>query len=422
MTVPAITVPRFGSVDDAVRAIARGDMVVVIDDESRENEGDLVMAASLVTPDAVNFMKSHGRGLICVPMPESRVDRLGLQVLVPEHDLNATAFTTTVDLDLAGRSGLTAREAAACIQRLAAEDAVPSDFRTPGHVFPLRGRAGGVLERPGHTEAALDLVRLAALPPAAVICEIMSADGTMARLPELTRFVSKHNFLLHRIRDLITYRRHHRQLVRQVASCRLPTRFGEFDLHVFETARPENKIVALVRGESITKAPLVRIHSECGTGDLFGSLRCDCEQQLHSSLARIDEEGSGALLYLLGQEGRGIGLTAKIRAYALQENGHNTITANLQLGLPIDSREYASAAAVLKELGFTSIRLITNNPDKISWLAEFGIEVTDRIHSSPKVNKFNERYLNDKRDMMGHFDYAAQAAGSAGGTVHKRVR
>ncbi|WP_031511191.1 bifunctional 3,4-dihydroxy-2-butanone-4-phosphate synthase/GTP cyclohydrolase II [Streptomyces megasporus] len=399
-------------VERAVADIAAGRPVVVVDDEDRENEGDLIVAAELITPEIVAFMMSECRGLICVPMEAVELDRLDLPQMVRRNtESMGTAFTVSVDAaaEHGVTTGISAADRATTIRLLADPASVPDDFVRPGHVFPLRARPGGVLERAGHTEAGVDLARLAGLRPAAAIVEIAGEDGTMLRLPELVPFARKHGLSIVSIEDLIAYRRsaspatRPEPTVRREAVTSLPTAHGDFRAHGYRSTIDGVEHVALVAGDvDGAEDVLVRVHSECLTGDVFGSLRCDCGPQLRDSLRRVAEEGRGVVIYLRGHEGRGIGLMSKLRAYQLQERGRDTLDANLELGLPADARDYAAAARMLTDLGVRSLRLMTNNPDKTAALARYGIHVTGRVPMPVEAGEHNLRYLRTKRDRMGH--------------------
>ncbi|MEV4340271.1 bifunctional 3,4-dihydroxy-2-butanone-4-phosphate synthase/GTP cyclohydrolase II [Streptomyces sp. NPDC049590] len=393
-------------VEQAIADIAAGRPVVVVDDENRENEGDLVVAAEKITPEIVAFMMSECRGLICAPMEGEELDRLRLPQMVEDNtESMKTAFTVSVDATAAHgvSTGISAADRATTLRLLASGTAGPSDFVRPGHVFPLRARAGGVLARNGHTEAAVDLARLAGLRPAGAIVEIAGEDGRMLRLPELIPFARKHGLTIISIEDLIAYRRGSEPTVRREAATRLPTRHGTFTAYGYRSTVDGVEHVALVHGDlGDGRDVLVRVHSECLTGDVFGSLRCDCGPQLDTALGRIQEEGRGVVVYLRGHEGRGIGLLSKLRAYELQEQGHDTLDANLELGLPADARDYGAGARILADLGVREVRLMTNNPDKTDALRRHGIEVTGREPMPVQAGEHNLRYLRTKRDRMGH--------------------
>ncbi|GAA3369126.1 bifunctional 3,4-dihydroxy-2-butanone-4-phosphate synthase/GTP cyclohydrolase II [Streptomyces sannanensis] len=393
-------------VEQAIRDIAAGRPVVVVDDEDRENEGDLVIAAEKATPEIVAFMMSECRGLICAPMEGEELDRLRLPQMV-EHNTESmrTAFTVSVDATAAHgvSTGISAADRATTLQLLASGEAEPGDFVRPGHVFPLRAKSGGVLVRNGHTEAAVDLARLAGLRPAGAIVEIAGEDGVMMRLPELIPFARKHGLTIISIEDLIAYRRSSEPTVRREAEVNLPTAHGEFTAYGYRSTVDGVEHVALVHGEiGDGEEVLVRVHSECLTGDIFHSLRCDCGPQLRASMERVTAEGRGVIVYLRGHEGRGIGLMSKLRAYELQERGHDTLDANLELGLPADARDYGAGAQILADLGVHSLRLMTNNPDKITALVRHGLKVTEREPMPVKAGEHNLRYLRTKRDRMGH--------------------
>lgn len=394
------------SIDEALEDIRRGKMVIVVDDDCRENEGDLVAAASAVTADDVNFMVRYGRGLVCVPLDIEIVKRLRLEPMVREStDKHGTAFLVTVDARDGCSTGISAEERAKTARALADPDSVAEDFYRPGHMFPLMARKGGVLKRAGHTEASVDLARLAGLPPAGVICEIMNDDGTMARLPDLTGFAARHGLKIISIEDLIAYRSKTEKLVEKIATVDLPTSRGFFTAHAYRDINDENLDhvhMALVKGEIRGKKNiLVRVHSECLTGDVFGSLRCDCGAQLARAMEMIESEGEGVLLYMR-QEGRGIGIAGKLKAYILQEKGMDTVEANEALGFPADLRDYGIGAQILKDLGAGSIRLITNNPRKVVGLQGYGLEITERVPLVIPPNPFNERYLDAKEEKLGH--------------------
>jgi 3,4-dihydroxy 2-butanone 4-phosphate synthase/GTP cyclohydrolase II len=393
------------SVEEALAAIAAGRMVVVVDDEDRENEGDLVMAAEAVTPDAVAFFLEHTSGVICVPVEPERADALDLPLMVLANtEAQRTAFTVSVDYRHGTTTGISAADRCATIRALADPGTVADDLNRPGHIFPLRYRPGGVLKRAGHTEATVDLCRMAGLLPAGVLCEIVTPDKSeMARLPELVAFAERHDLPIITIAELIRYRRRTEQLVRKMAVAQLPTDEGGFRAVVYESVLDGEQHLALVLGDVDGKEDvLVRVHSECLTGDVFGSLRCDCGPQLHAALERIAEEGYGVVVYLRGQEGRGIGLGHKIRAYALQEKGRDTVDANVELGFAPETREYGIGAQILVDLGVSTMRLMTNNPDKFGGLEGFGLRITDRVGLQTSPTAHNIDYLRTKRDRMGH--------------------
>ena len=394
---------EFDTVDDVVRALAAGEIVIVTDDEDRENEGDLVMAAEKATPEAINFMTIHGRGLICVPVSNDRAEQLGLQRMVAQNrEMYKTDFTVSVDAAEGVTTGISAHDRAKTITTIANPDAKPEDLVQPGHIFPLRAKDGGVLRRAGHTEAAVDLARLAGLQPAGVLCEILHDDGTMARLPELMEFRKKHGLRICTIQSLIAYRRVREKLVEHEQVVKMPTDYGDFDLHLYRSKIDGAHHLALVKGTiSPNKAVLVRVHSECLTGDVFGSRRCDCGNQLHAALKQISDEGDGVLVYMR-QEGRGIGLAAKIHAYKLQEEGLDTVEANAKLGFGTDLRDYGLGAQILADLGVRKFRFLTNNPKKVVGLEGYGIQMVEQVPIRSEANPHNERYLETKRVKMGH--------------------
>ena len=393
----------FDSIESVIADIRRGRMVIVVDDADRENEGDLVMAAEKVTAKAVNFMAKHGRGLICVPTTGERLQQLGIERMVTQNrETFKTDFQVSVDAAEGITTGISAADRARTIKVMAEPRALADDLVAPGHVFPLRAKPGGVLQRAGHTEAAVDFARLAGARPVGVICEIMSDDGTMARLPQLKRFARKHKLKICSIEELIAYRRQRDHLVERVESVVMPTDFGKFDLHLYRSTIDGQNHVALTRGKVGGKRPvLVRVHSECLTGDVFGSRRCDCGPQLHQAMRQIDEAGAGVIVYMR-QEGRGIGLPGKILAYKLQEQGLDTVEANQKLGFPMDLREYGIGAQILVDLGVKKIKLLTNNPKKIVGLDGYGLEIVKQVPIKVSPNPHNESYLKTKREKMGH--------------------
>jgi 3,4-dihydroxy 2-butanone 4-phosphate synthase/GTP cyclohydrolase II len=394
---------EFSTIEDALEDIREGKMIVVCDGEDRENEGDLVMAAQFATPDAVNFMAKEARGIICLALTAERCDELGLDLMSAKNESPfETAFTVSIEAREGVTTGTSAHDRARTIQVAIDPRSGPDDVVVPGHIFPLKSRAGGVLERAGHTEASVDLARMAGLIPAGVICEVMNDDGTMARVTDLVPYCERHGLRMITVADLIAYRRRHDKLVERVVETRLPTAFGEFNAVGYRSLVDHKHHVAMVKGDVAGKEDvLVRVHSECLTGDVFHSLRCDCGEQLESALAMIEREGEGVLLYL-AQEGRGIGLLNKLRAYKLQEDGLDTVDANLKLGLPADLRDYGIGAQILVDLGLSSIRILTNNPKKIIGMEGYGLSVADQIPIESVPNPHNESYLKAKRDRLGH--------------------
>jgi 3,4-dihydroxy 2-butanone 4-phosphate synthase / GTP cyclohydrolase II len=398
-----MTNPPFSSIEEAIEDIRDGKMVVVCDAEDRENEGDLTMAAQFITPDAINFMATHGRGLICLALTGERCDELGLDLMAAKNESPfQTAFTVSVEAREGITTGISAHDRAHTVQVAIDPSTRPQDLVQPGHIFPLKAKDGGVLERTGQTEAAVDLARLAGLNASGVICEVMNDDGTMARVPDLELYCKKHGLKMVTVSDLIAYRRRNDKLIERVVEAQLPTKFGDFEVVGFRSLVDDKHHVAMVKGEVDGQDDvLVRVHSECLTGDVFHSLRCDCGQQLEDALARIEQEGRGVLLYL-AQEGRGIGLLNKLRAYRLQEEGLDTVDANMKLGLPADLRDYGIGAQILVDLGLTSIRLLTNNPKKIVGLEGYGLTVTDQIPIEHAPGEYNRDYLRAKKERLGH--------------------
>jgi 3,4-dihydroxy 2-butanone 4-phosphate synthase/GTP cyclohydrolase II len=395
---------QFAPIEDVIAAIARGEMIVMVDDEDRENEGDLIMAAQFATPEKIAFIVRHSSGVVVAPISGDRCDDLRLPLMV-EHNTEShrTAFTVSVDLIEGTTTGISAADRAATLRALANPQESFASFARPGHIFPLRAREGGVLKRAGHTEAAVDLARMAGLEPAGIICEIINDDGSMSRLPELIEFSRQHNLLLSSIADLIKYRRHHEKLVTRVGQAQLPTDWGNFTCTAFKSDVDGTEHLAFSLGTVDDGQPvLVRVHSECLTGDVFSSRRCDCGAQLHSAMARIAEEGRGIVVYLRGHEGRGIGIGHKIRAYSLQDGGLDTVDANTELGFPVDSREYGIGAQILADLGANQLRLMTNNPAKYGGIQGYGLEIIERVAINPVATEENIKYLQTKRDRMGH--------------------
>ncbi|MFN4006548.1 MAG: bifunctional 3,4-dihydroxy-2-butanone-4-phosphate synthase/GTP cyclohydrolase II [Chitinophagaceae bacterium] len=391
-------------IEDAIEAIRTGQMVIVVDDEDRENEGDFIMAANAVTPDAINFMAKEGRGLICVALTQQRCNELALEPMVRSNtSLHETAFTVSVDLIGQGTTtGISAHDRAKTIQALVNPNTKPSDLARPGHIFPLIAKTGGVLRRAGHTEATVDLARLAGFEPAGVLVEVMNEDGTMARLPQLQTIAAKFGLKIISIKDLIEYRLQLDSLIEEVVRVQMPTKYGNFELVSFKEKNTTNEHLALVKGHWNEGDPvLIRVHSSCFTGDILGSLRCDCGEQLHKAMEMVEAEGSGIILYM-NQEGRGIGLTNKLKAYKLQEEGYDTVEANLKLGFGMDERDYGVGAQILRYLKATKLRLMSNNPRKRTGLAGYGLEIVEVVPIKVCPNPHNEKYLQTKRDKLGH--------------------
>jgi len=393
---------NFNTVEEALQDLAKGKMVVVVDDEDRENEGDLVLASEKVTAEAINFMARFGRGLICVSLPSERIEELKLPLMVNDNtETQATAFTVSVDFKDC-TTGISAFERAETVKALVNPDCGPGDLRRPGHIFPLRAKEGGVLRRAGHTEASSDLARMAGLYPSGVICEIMNEDGTMARVPELMNFTAKHGLKIITIADLIRHRLKYDKLVSRAATAQLPTRYGSFKIIAYENAVDNHTHIALVKGQIDPEKPvLTRVHSQCLTGDVLGSLRCDCGNQLVQAMRQIEAEGCGVLVYMR-QEGRGIGLLNKIRAYSLQDEGKDTVEANEALGFPPDLRDYGIGAQILVDIGVRKLRLLTNNPRKVKGLEGYGLTIVERVPIQVPPGPYNCRYLETKRDKLGH--------------------
>lgn len=404
---------NFNSIEEILEDLKQGKMVIVVDDEDRENEGDLVMPASFATSEHINFMAKFGRGLICVSMEEERLKELDIHPMISpfpgmheQEDPYATAWMVSVDAKEGVTTGISAHDRSRTIMRLMSKDALPKDFSRPGHVFPLKARRGGVLVRAGHTEASADLARLAGLYPAGVICEIMNEDGSMSRLPQLVEFSREHGFKMCSIKDLIEFRRRNEVFVKKVVQTKLPTEFGDFQLYLYESLLDKTSHIALClgleTGADLDKSVLVRVHSECLTGDVFGSLRCDCGRQLKKAMERVSEEKKGVILYMK-QEGRGIGLANKLKAYSLQDKGLDTVEANEALGFAADLRDYGIGAQILADLGIKKIRLMTNNPRKVVGLEGYGLHIVERVPLETQKTKENQRYLKIKKEKLGHW-------------------
>jgi 3,4-dihydroxy 2-butanone 4-phosphate synthase/GTP cyclohydrolase II len=402
----------FNTITEVIEDLKQGKMVIVVDDESRENEGDLTIIAETITPDIINFMLSHARGIICLTITEEHSKQIGLTHMVTENTSSyQTPFTITIDAKEGITTGVSTKDRATTILKAISDDCVPSDLDRPGHVFPLMAKKGGVLARAGHTEGAVDLARLAGMHPSAVICELMNEDGTMSKLPELLKFAEKHELKMCTIADIIKYRHEQERLIEKRVSVNLPTKYGKFVLHLYRSFTDEYLHLALCLGDigtmDNTSAPiqtvpvLIRVHDECLTGDIFGSLRCDCGEQLHSALSMIQKEGKGVLLYMR-QEGRGIGLESKLHAYALQETGMDTVEANKELGFGADKRDYGIGAQILRDLGITKMKLLSNNPKKFAALAGYGLEITERVPIVITPQEDNEQYLRTKKEKLGH--------------------
>lgn len=394
---------KLDSIESAVEDFKKGKIIIVVDDEDRENEGDMIFSAQKSTPQLVNFLVKYARGLICVPMQKDRLDELGIEMMTSDNTArHETAFTISVDYLVGTTTGISASDRHKTIKALIDKKTVPSTLGKPGHIFPLKAEEGGVLKRAGHTEAAVDIAKIAGHYPAGVLCEVLKENGEMARLPELLEIAKKFKLKIISIRDLIQYRLRQDILVHQVVDANLPSKFGSFNIIIYKSNVDEKEHIALVKGNVKTRKPvLVRVHSECMTGDIFGSMRCDCREQLTKSMEMIEKEGTGVVLYMR-QEGRGIGLVNKLKAYNLQEKGKDTVEANVELGFKADLRDYGIGAQILRDLGLTKIKLLTNNPKKIIGLNGYGLDVTERIPIEVKANDINKKYLKTKRDKLGH--------------------
>jgi 3,4-dihydroxy 2-butanone 4-phosphate synthase/GTP cyclohydrolase II len=394
---------KFHTIEDAIEDFRNGKILIVVDDEDRENEGDFVLAAEKVTPEAINFFVKEGRGVVCTPLTTERAKELNLDLMVEANtSLHETPFTVSIDYLHGTTTGVSVADRATTVRALANPNAQAQDFARPGHIFPLRAIEGGVLRRAGHTEAVVDLCKLSGLTPAGVLCEILAEDGTMARIPQLLKIAEKFNLKIISVRALIEYRIRREKLVQRIVSTNLPSKYGQFRIYLYKSVTDSKEHIALVKGEISPEIPaLVRVHSECLTGDVFGSLRCDCNAQLVTSMEMIEKEGSGVILYMR-QEGRGIGLLNKLKAYSLQDEGLDTVEANEKLGFRADLRDYGIGAQILRDLGVGKMRLLTNNPKKIIGLNGYGLEVEDRVSLEIHPNSYNERYLTTKRDKLGH--------------------
>jgi len=394
---------RFNDIDDAIAEIRRGRTVIVVDDDDRENEGDFACAAEFVDPGVINFFATHGRGIICAPLTAPRAKELGLELMVDSNtSLHETPFTVSVDYTHGTTTGVSAADRAATVRALAAPGTKPADLARPGHIFPLRALDGGVLRRTGHTEAVVDLCTLAGLTPVGALCEIMNADGTMARVPDLFKIARQFSMAIVTVRDLIEYRMTREKLVQRIVTTRLPSKYGTFDIALYRSETDSKEHIALVKGTILPDVPtLVRVHSECLTGDIFGSLRCDCNEQLMAALLMVEKAGSGIVLYMR-QEGRGIGLVNKLKAYRLQDEGLDTVEANEKLGFRADLRDYGIGAQILRDLGVRKMRLMTNNPKKVVGLHGYGLDIVERVPLEIDANEINARYLQTKRDKLGH--------------------